>query len=167
MNKLYLKYLSLFPVYILIQVLILNEILFFSYINPFLYILLIISLPLKTPKWFLLLYAFLLGFIIDLFSGTLGFHSTASVLIAFIKPITSKITIPHNILGDINEITLKKIGLKSYLMFSLLLILIHNACLFILEHVDFNIYIFGKIIASSFITLIIIIINQLFIKNNT
>ena len=104
MNTLYLKYIYLLPIYILLQVLVLNQILFSAYINPYLYILLIISLPYKTPKWFLLVYAFLLGFFIDVFSSSIGFHSTASVLVAFAKPLINKITIPHNILGDMDEI---------------------------------------------------------------
>jgi rod shape-determining protein MreD len=141
---------------------VLNEVLFSSYLNPFLYVLLIITLPLKTPKWFLLSYAFLLGFSIDLFSGSLGFHSTATILIAFVKPLISKITIPHNILAETDEITLKKIGGKSFITFSLLLIIIHNSCLFITEHLNFNLDLLGKIIASSIVTIIIILITQLF-----
>ena len=164
MNKLYFKYLSLLPIYILLQVLILNQILFSAYINPFLYLLLIICLPHKTPKWFLLIYAFLLGFFIDLFSSTLGFHSTASVLIAFIKPSVSKISIPHNILGEMDEICLQKIGVKSYITYSLFLIIIHHSCLFTLEHLSFNFIIFAKIIGSSIVTLIIILITQLLIS---
>ena len=165
MNKLYFKYLSLLPIYILLQVLVLNQVLFSAYINPFLYILLIISLPLKTPKWFLLIYAFLLGFCIDLFSGSLGFHSTATILIAFVKPFIGKITIPHNILGDTDKITLKKVGNKAYITFSFFLILIHNSCLFITEHLSVNLALFGKIMASSLVTLIIVLITQLFQQN--
>ena len=162
MNNYFIKYLGLLPLYLLLQVLVLNEVLFSSYINPFLYVLLIITLPLRTPKWFLLSYAFLLGFSIDLFSGSLGFHSTATILIAFVKPLISKITIPHNILAETDEITLKKIGSKSFITFSLLLVLIHNSCLFITEHLNFNLDLLGKIIASSIVTLIIILITQLF-----
>ncbi|MDC3305363.1 rod shape-determining protein MreD [Flavobacteriales bacterium] len=162
MSSHFIKYLGLLPIYVLLQVLVLNEVLFSAYINPFLYVLLIISLPLKTPKWFLLIYAFLLGFAIDLFSGSLGFHSTATVLIAFVKPLFSKITIPHNILGDSDEITLKKVGTKSYITFSILLIIIHHSCLFITEHLSINFSLFGKVLASSFVTLIIVLITQLF-----
>jgi len=162
MNKYFAKYLFLLPVYVLLQALVLNQVLFSAYINPFLYVILIISLPLKTPKWFLLFYAFLLGFFIDLFSGSLGFHSTATILIAFSKPFISKITIPHNILGDTDEIKLKKIGNKAFITFSLFLILIHNSCLFIIEHLSFNLAIAGKILASSIVTLIIVLIAQLF-----
>lgn len=162
MTKLYFKYLALLLLFVMLQVLILNEVLFFSYINPYLYLTLIISLPLKTPKWFLFSFAFLLGFFIDLFSGSLGFHSTATVLIAFLKPSISKITIPHNILADTDEICLAKIGNKSFVTFSLLMILLHNFLLFTLEHLNFSTPIFGKIIFSSFITLILIFIMELF-----
>ena len=162
MNNYIIKYLGILPFYILLQVLVLNEVLFSSYLNPFLYVLLIITLPLNTPKWFLLSYAFLLGFSIDLFSVSLGFHSTATVLIAFAKPLISKITIPHNILAETDEITLKKVGNKSFITFSLFLVLIHNSCLFITEHLSFNLDLFGKIVASSVVTLIVILITQLF-----
>ena len=162
MNKYFIKYLRLLPFYVLLQLVVLNEVLFSAYINPFLYVILIISLPLKIPKWFLLIYAFLLGFFIDLFSGGLGFHSTATILIAFIKPFISKITIPYNILGETDEITLKKVGNKAFITFSLFLILIHNSCLFITEHLSITLALFGKIMASSLVTLIIVLITQLF-----
>ena len=79
-----IKYIIQIPVYTLIQILILNEILFLSYINPYLYIILIIVLPYKTPKWFLIIYAFFLGFSIDIFSGTLGMHSLEKVVNCFL-----------------------------------------------------------------------------------
>ena len=162
MNKYYIKYLALLGVFVLLQVVILNKILFFTYINPYLYLALIISWPLKAPKWFLLVYAFILGFCIDLFGGSLGFHSTATVCIAFIKPVIAKIAIPHNILGDADEITLNKIGSKSFIIFSFLIILIHNNILFILEHLDFNFHILSKIVASSLVTLVLVLILEVF-----
>lgn len=162
MNKYFIKYLGLIPIFVLLQVLVLNEILFFAYINPYLYLTLIISMPLKTPNWLILLYAFLIGFLIDLFSGSLGFHSTATVFIAFIKIGLAKITIPYNILEDMDEITLNKIGSKSYIVFSFLMILIHNSLLFSLEYLDFNLQILGKIISSSIVTLVLVLILETF-----
>ncbi|MAO34056.1 MAG: rod shape-determining protein MreD [Flavobacteriales bacterium] len=162
MNKYFIKYLGLIPLFVLLQVLVLNEILFFAYINPYLYLTLIISIPLKTPNWLLLFYAFLIGFLIDLFSGSLGFHSTATVFIAFIKIGLAKITIPYNILEDMDEITLNKIGSKSYIVFSFLMILIHNSLLFSLEYLYFNLQILGKIISSSIVTLVLVLILETF-----
>lgn len=161
MNNIYLKYFWILPIYILIQILILNEVLFYRFINPYIYLALIIRWPLKTNKWSLLLYAFLVGFLIDVFSGSLGFHSTATVFIAFLKPAIAKITIPHNIIGDNDNTTIDKIGTKAFVTFSFLLILIHNTVLFILEHLDFCLAIGFKILASSIITLILILIIEI------
>ena len=69
---------------------------FNGYINPYFYVMLIICLPQITPKWFLLFFSFFLGLFIDLFEGTVGFHSTAIVIMAFIKPTVEKIVIPKN-----------------------------------------------------------------------
>ena len=162
MNNYFIKYLGLMPVFILIQVLVLNEILFFTYINPYLYLALIISWPLKSANGSLLFYSFIIGFCIDIFGGSLGFHSSAAVFIAFIRPAIAKITIPHNILGDTDEITLKKAGTKSFVIFSLLIILVHNSILFILEHLHLNFHIIGKIITSSLVTLILVLILEIF-----
>ena len=60
-------YLWLVPVFVLIQILLLNNIQFISYINPLVYLVLIITLPQNTEKWFIILYAFLIGILLDLF----------------------------------------------------------------------------------------------------
>jgi rod shape-determining protein MreD len=157
-----IKYIIQIPVYTLIQILILNEILFLSYINPYLYIILIIVLPYKTPKWFLIIYAFFLGVSIDIFSGTLGMHSFASVLIAFCKNSIAKITIPHNIVEQGDELIMQKIGVKSFLTYTFLITLIHLSTLFFLEHLNLEFKMLFKILLSVITTTILISITQLF-----
>ena len=157
-----IKYIIQIPVYTLIQILILNEILFLSYINPYLYIILIIVLPYKIPKWFLIIYAFFLGFSIDIFSGTLGMHSFASVLIAFCKNSIAKITIPHNIVEQGDELIMQKIGVKSFLTYTFLITLIHLSTLFFLEHLNLEFKMLFKILLSVITTTILISITQLF-----
>ena len=161
MNKIYIKYLKLLPVYVLIQVLILNDILFFDYINPYIYVALIICWPIKNEKWILLLYAFILGFFIDLFSGSLGFHSTAAVFIAFIRNSFIKIIIANNLLTENDEITQAKIGKKSFISFSFLIIFLHHLIIFILEHLKINLEILLKVLLSSIVTLILILILEI------
>jgi hypothetical protein len=57
---------------------------------------------------------------------------------------------------------LNKIGSKSFIVFSLLMILIHNTILFSLEHLHFNFHILVKIIASSLVTLVLVLILEVF-----
>ena len=161
MNK-EIKYILQLPLFLLVQVYILNEVLFASYINPFLYLILIIIMPFKTPKWYLLLYAFSFGLLIDVFSGNLGIHSTACLILAIIKNPISKITIPHNIIEENDELTVQKIGGKSFLLFSFILVFMHHLILFVLEHASFDFHILLKVLLSAIITTIIIAITQLF-----
>ena len=112
-----IKYLLQLPFFLFIQIYILNEVLFASYINPFLYLIVLIIMPFKTPKWYLLLYVFTFGFLIDVFSGNLGMHSTACLILAILKQTISKITVPHNIIEENDELTIQKIGSKSFILF--------------------------------------------------
>ena len=164
MSSIYKKYILLIPLYVIIQIMILNQILFFSYINPYLYLILIITLPIKTSSIFIFIYSFILGFCVDVFSMSIGYHSSACVLIAFLKNTIQKITIPNNILSDEDEISIKKIGNQAYIIFSFILILFHHTCLFLLEHFEINFKVIFKILLSSIASLIIIYITQLFLQ---
>ncbi len=164
MNNNLIQHITQTFLFVIIQVLVLNEILFFTFINPFLYIILIITLPLSTTKWNLLLYAFFVGFIIDLFSDSIGFHSTALIFMAFMKPLISKLTIPHNILSENDKITLNKVGPKSFITFTSILTIIHHVLLFTITHLDINFNIILKSVSSVIVTVILIIITQLFEK---
>ena len=74
-----------FIVLILLQVLVLNNVQFLGFLNPYIYILFILSLPVKFPRWITLILGFVLGLIIDIFSNTIGIHAFATVLIAFFR----------------------------------------------------------------------------------
>ena len=161
MNKIYIKYLKLLPVYILIQVLILNDILFFNYINPYIYVALIICWPIKNEEWTLLLYAFILGFFIDLFTGILGFHSTATVFVAFIRKSFIKIIIANNLLTENDEISQAKIGKKSFISFSFFIIFLHHLVIFLLENLKINLEILLKVLLSTLVTLVLILILEI------
>jgi len=157
-----IKYLLQLPVFLFIQVYIVSEVFISSFINPFLYLIILIIMPFKIPKWYLLTYAFIFGLLIDLFSGNLGMHSTACIMMAVIKSSISKITIPHNIIEENDELIIQKIGWKSFVLFSSILIFVHHTALFFLEHTTFDFYIFLKILFSTIVTTIIISVTQLF-----
>ena len=72
---------------IFFQIFILNNIQFSGYLNPYYYVILILSIPGKTSKSITLLLSFLIGSIIDVFSNSYGVHAFASVLIAYLKII--------------------------------------------------------------------------------
>lgn len=83
-----IKYVMLFVSLVLAQVLICNNILLFGVAVPFVFIYFIIVLPLNTNLNILMSIAFLMGFLVDLFSDTMGLSCLACLLLSvFKKPI--------------------------------------------------------------------------------
>ena len=157
-------YLWLVPIYILIQILLLNNIQFISYINPLVYLVLIIALPQNTEKWFIILYAFLIGILLDLFEGNIGLNSSSIVFIGFITPYLHKVLIPKNSIDEKDKLNLQVLGIKTFSVYAMSVIFIHHTFLFTLEHFSSSgiIFLLFKILLSSIITFIIILIFQLF-----
>ena len=96
MIKLLPRYIIYFALLVFIQVFILNNIQLGGFVNPYLYVLFILLLPFEIPNWFLLVVAFFLGFTVDLFSNTIGMHSSATVFMAFLRPYVLKIISPRD-----------------------------------------------------------------------
>lgn len=157
-------YLWLVPIFVLIQILLLNNIQFISYINPLVYLVLIISLPQDTEKWFIILYAFLIGILLDLFEGNMGLNSSSLVFISFITPYLHKFLIPKNSIDEKDKLNLQVLGLKTFSVYAMSVISIHHTFLFTLENFssDGIIFLLFKVLLSSIITFIIILIFQLF-----
>tara|TARA_B000000565_G_C23653015_1_gene327400 strand:- start:25 stop:534 length:510 start_codon:yes stop_codon:yes gene_type:complete len=157
-------YLWLAPIFVLIQILLLNNIQFFRYINPLVYLILIITLPQDTEKWFIILYAFFIGILLDLFEGNMGLNSSSLVFIAFVIPYLHKFLIPRNSIDGKDKLNLQVLGLKIFSIYALSVIFLHHTFLFALENFSINgiIFLLFKVLLSSIITFIIIIIFQLF-----
>ena len=132
MISLIARYTFYFVLYVLIQVLILNNILFLGFINPYLYILFIITLPSTVTKDVTLLIAFVMGIIIDVFSGTPGFNAFATVSVAYIKPFFQKAFGPREE-HDFLIPSFRTYGIGMFLQYSASLVLIHHLLFFVVE----------------------------------
>ena len=79
------NFIFLFFLLLLLQVFVLNNILFLGYINPYVYIAFVFLYPLKENRFPILFYSFLLGLGIDFFSDTGGIHAFSTLFIAYIR----------------------------------------------------------------------------------
>jgi len=146
-----------FILLVLFQVLVLNNIQFLGYINPYLYILIILSLPVQMPRWFLLILAFFLGLTIDVFSNTLGMHAFATVLVAYFRDGIIKLF--TNIEEGNNPTpSFHTFGVSAYIKYVVIMVIIHHATLFTLEAFSFFQFwiLLPKIILSSMVTILLI-----------
>lgn len=149
---------------IILQALILNNIQLSGYINPYLYILFILWLPIDTPKFLLLFLAFLLGFSLDLFTNTLGMHTSATVFMAFCRPYVLQLLAPRD--GyDLNQTPgIKDFGFKWFFVYAGILTLLHHLFLFYIEAFRFDDFMetLKRVFFSWIFSMVLIFIAQLF-----
>jgi len=167
MNNIITRNIIRFIVLLLIQVLLLNNIKFNGYLNPYLYILFILLLPKETPKWLLLVSAFFLGFGVDIFMKSFGINAAATVLVAFIRPSLIKYLSTGKDIEPNMQIGIKSFGFRWFFLYSLILIFVHNFVLYFLDIFSFKeiLLTFYNILLGTIITLSLVIIIQYLFYN--
>ena len=162
MTQLYFKNIIRFIFLVLFQVMVLNHINLSGFINPYLYVYFILLLPFITPKWLLLVSAFLIGIAVDFFSNTMGINATASVMMAFARPFVIK-AISTGTEYEIGERpSLKNQDIKWFVYYCLILILIHHFVLFYLEVFRFREFFitFIRVILSAAFTFLLVMLSE-------
>lgn len=144
-----------------LQILLFNNIQFSGYVNPYVYILLILLLPFNIQPWLLLLFSFGTGLIIDIFTGSPGMHSSATVLAGFVRPFVLRIISPRDGYDTGSAPSMLTFGFTWFFTYTLLMVLIHHTALFYLEVfrlTDFFRTLLRVILGSAFsITFILLI----------
>ena len=155
------KYILMFVSLVLVQVLIFNQVQFSGFFNPYAYLLFIILLPLSTPRYLILILAFLLGLIIDIFSNSLGVHSAATVFAAYARPLVIRVI--SNREDDKSDFPgLHQNKLIWFVNYVLIMVLLHHAVLFYLEVFTFTNFFntLYRVVLSSLFSIIIIVLSQ-------
>jgi len=154
-----------FIVLILAQILIFNNIEFSGYINPYCYILIILLLPFDIPKAMLLLVSFVTGLSIDLFMGTPGVHSSATLLMGFARPYVLSLFSPREGYQSGTRPRMLQFGLEWFVKYSAFLTLLHHFALFYLEAFSLNHFFstFLRAFLSALFTSLLLIISQFFV----
>jgi len=160
-----IRYIVMFIVLVLLQVLLFSNINYFGFICPYIYILFILALPLGFNRYAYMGLAFLLGFIIDMFSNTPGVHIAATVVIAFVRDYWVSFILPNNEIGRV-EPSMKKLGMANYIRYSLALVLAHHLILFFAEawSISYAWFTILKALANTVVTMLLIICYYLISK---
>lgn len=75
-----------FVLLVLAQALVFNDLGFWGFINPMIYVLFIYWYPLQNNRTIFLMIGFVLGITIDLFSDSMALHTAATVTAIYIRP---------------------------------------------------------------------------------
>lgn len=164
MERLGIKYFLMFIVLVAVQVLFLNQIQFSGFINPYIYLLFIMLLPVNSPRYAVLLLSFFIGLVVDIFSNSLGIHAFASVFIAYIRPFVVRIiTNREEELSDYPG--LAQTGFTWFLTYTSILVLIHHTVLFYIEVFTFANFFstLYRVFLSSIFSIFVIVLSQFII----
>ena len=151
----------MFITLILVQVLILNQVQLNGFVNPYVYILFILLLPISTPKYLLLILSYLIGLIIDVFLNSLGVHAAASVLIAYLRPyIIRAISNREDDRSDYPG--LGQNTFRWFMSYVTIMVFFHHILLFYLEVFSFSHFFItlGRALISSLFSIFIIVLSQ-------
>ncbi|PQJ75177.1 rod shape-determining protein MreD [Polaribacter gangjinensis] len=141
--KLFFLFFSL----LFLQVFILNNILLFDAINPYLYIVFVFLYPLKENKIPILFFSFLLGLGVDFFSDTGGIHAFSLTVIAYIRLFFVKVYF-NKLEIDFPFFSLKTESFGKIFNYVVTLTVIHHFIFFSLA--NFSFHNFFNVLSNTF-----------------
>lgn len=161
------KYTGIFILLFAIQVLLMNNIQFSGFVNPYIYILFILLLPFETPSWLLLIIAFFTGLLVDLTMGTPGLHASATVFAGFLRPYVLKLVAPREGYESGDKPGINTNGFRWFLLYVLVIVFFHHLVLFYIEVFRFDYFfrtMLRALLSTGFSIVFIIIIQLLVIR---
>jgi rod shape-determining protein MreD len=161
-----LRYGLIFLFLIMLQVLLFNNIQFSGYVNPYVYVMFILLLPVEMPQWILLLISFFTGLTMDFFGGTTGMHAGASVAAGFVRPYVLRLISPRDGYEPGANPSMIIYGFRWFLLYAISMVAIHHFVLFYLEVFRFEAFFHTliRVLISSVFTVSFILLAEYYRK---
>jgi hypothetical protein len=93
----------------------------------------ILLLPVEFPSWLLLVLSFATGLSIDIFSGSQGMHTSATLFAGFIRPYVLRLIAPRDGYEAGSSPSMLVYGFQWFFFYTLIMVLVHHTALFYLE----------------------------------
>ena len=147
-------------VFVLLQVFVMNNIHLFGIVISFVYLYIILKLPVDISRTSIILISFFTGLVIDIFSNTFGMHAAACTIAGFVRtPLLDRFV-------DVREVTdgsipsYKLFGLGKFVRYAVLVVSIHHIALFAIESFSFfqPALMITRLLSSIMFTLLLIFI---------
>lgn len=154
----HLNRLAMFVVLCLVQVLILNHVHLFGVATSLLYVYFVITFRRHTPQWLILLWSFVLGLVIDIFSSTPGLAAGSLTLLGFVQPYLLELLVPRDSVDDLKSSAATLGPVKFYSLCGAL-VLLYCVVYFALDAFNFfdPLMWLERVVASWILTLVMIL----------
>ncbi len=162
-----IKLVLTFVIYLILQIVVIRNFVFFDVAFCFVYIACILLLPDEIDALWVILISFLIGLLVDIFYNTAGAHVSASVMIGYLRGYIVKFLFPTKGVENEIVISLKDMGAERFVRYVAILTIIHHSMLFFVEAGGFDFFLITvlKIICSVIFTTFLIIILQ-YVRGN-
>ena len=156
-----------FFVLLLLQGLILKNVQVSVHINLFVYPLFVLLLPLRTPRWAVLVSSFCLGLLVDLFYHSAGLNAAALTLTAFLREWVLVFLEPRGGYAHNFSPTRQRQGDVWFWQYAALLMGIHLAFYFVAE--TFTVFPLGgfllRLVLSFAFSVVLVVLSQYLVLN--
>ncbi len=145
----------------LIQILFLNRISLFGYVTPLFYIWLIVKFDSYMKRAGMLLWAFFLGLVLDMFSGTPGLNAASATLLAMVQPGIVKMFVQTERYEQLFPSS-ATMGGRPFAGYLLIMTVLHHTVYFILRSIplgDWSVLVL-KVVFSTLLTFIFMIVAE-------
>ncbi len=162
-----IKIIGAIVLYLFLQVFVVRNLVFFEVGFCFLYISVILFLPNTVPVSGVLIIAFVVGLVIDIFSNTAGLHASACVLIAFLRSYILKILFPTRGLETELVISLEGLGTERFIRYIVIMTFTHHLYLFFIEAgtIQFFLNTSLKVVSSVLFTSLVVFLMHIYLKS--
>ena len=153
----FFKRLGWFALFFLAQVIVLGRIHLFHYATPLFYVYFVTMFPRNYPKWSVLLWSFLLGLIIDIFSNTPGLAASVMTILAAIQPYYLELYVPRDSADNLQP-SMKTLGPVKYAYYVVPMVLLYCLLFYCLEMFTFfnAFYWLMCVVGSTLLTIVLI-----------
>ena len=153
-----LEYTILFVVMALLQVFLFSRIGVSVYIHPLAYVAFIILLPMEIAPLLLLTLGLLMGVTMDVFMGTAGINTIATLFVAFCRPTLLNLLAGKDEVKDGGIPNVNRRGSKNFIKYASFMVLLHSTVFFIFETLSLHFFYLTllRILLSSAVTLLLV-----------
>lgn len=127
-------------VLILLQVTIFRNMTFFNVSFCFLYVGVVLLLPVRTPVLLAMGIGFGVGLLVDMFYNTAGMHAAGMVFLAWIRRYFFRWLEPTGGYEEYDEVSFSSLGWGWYFSYAAPLILIHHVAIFVIEYLQADLF---------------------------
>ena len=153
----FLKRLGLFALFFLAQVLVFGRIHLFHYATPLFYVYFVAMFPRNHEKWAILVWSFVLGLCVDIFSNTPGLAAASLTVIAAVQPYYLELYVPRDSADNLKP-SMKTLGPVKFAYYIVPIVLVYCLLFYSLEMLTFfnAFYWLMCVVGSAIITLLLI-----------